>query len=58
MTIHAMIDLETLSTKLDTVILTLGAVKFDPYSKAEPSEPLYLPELTLPTKFCSMTQSQ
>jgi len=38
----AMIDLETLSTKLNTVILTLGAVKFDPYSKEEPFDPLYM----------------
>lgn len=37
-----MIDLETLSTKLDTVILTLGGVKFDPYSKEEPFDPIYL----------------
>jgi hypothetical protein len=42
MTTAAMIDLETLSTKLNTVILTLGAVKFDPYSKEEPSDPLYM----------------
>ena len=38
----AMIDMETLSTKLDTVILTLGGVKFNPYSKEEPFEPIYL----------------
>ena len=35
-------DMETLSTKLDTVILTLGGVKFDPYSKEEPFDPIYL----------------
>lgn len=37
-----MIDLETLSTRLDSVILTLGGVKFDPYSKEEPFDPIYL----------------
>ena len=42
MSTAAMIDLETLSTKLDTVILTLGGVKFDPYSKEEPHSPIYL----------------
>jgi len=42
MSTAAMIDLETLSTKLDTVILTLGGVKFDPYSKEEPHTPIYL----------------
>ena len=42
MTTAAMIDLETLSTKLDTVILTLGGVKFDPYSKEDPFDPIYL----------------
>lgn len=30
MSIHAMIDLETLGTKPDSVILTIGATKFDP----------------------------
>jgi hypothetical protein len=38
----AMIDLETLATSPDCVILTLGAVMFDPYSKIEPFNPLYL----------------
>jgi len=38
----AMWDLETLSTTLDSVILTLGGVKFDPYSKEEPYDPIYL----------------
>lgn len=41
-TLSAMIDLETLSTTIDSVILTLGGVKFDPFSKAEPSDPIYL----------------
>ena len=30
MSIHAMIDLETLGTTPDSVILTIGAIKFDP----------------------------
>jgi hypothetical protein len=38
----AMIDLETLSTRPGTVILTLGGIKFDPYSKEEPFDPIYL----------------
>ena len=42
MSTAAMIDLETLSTKQNTVILTLGGVKFDPYSKEDPHTPIYL----------------
>jgi DNA polymerase III epsilon subunit-like protein len=41
MAIHAMIDLETLDTKPSCTILTLGAVKFDPNSDAEPHSELY-----------------
>lgn len=41
MATHGMIDLETLSTRPNAVILTIGAVKFDPYSFDEPREPLY-----------------
>ena len=41
MATHGMIDLETLSTRPDAVILSLGAIKFDPYSTAEPHDPLY-----------------
>lgn len=37
-----MIDMETLSTDLDAVILTLGGVKFDPYSMDEPYDPIYM----------------
>ena len=37
-----MLDLETLGTRPDCVILTLGAVKFDPYTLAEPGPGLYL----------------
>lgn len=31
-TVHGMLDLETLSTRPNAVILTLGIVKFDPFS--------------------------
>lgn len=37
-----MLDLETLGTRPDCVILTLGAVKFDPFSIKEPGPGLYL----------------
>lgn len=36
-----MLDLETLGVTNDAVILTLGAVKFDPHSANEPHSPLY-----------------
>ena len=39
--IHAMIDLETLSTNPDATILTVGGVKFDPYTMAEPAQGMY-----------------
>lgn len=39
--IHAMIDLETLSTNPDAVILTIGGVKFDAHTNQEPYQPLY-----------------
>ena len=39
--IHAMIDLETLSTNPEAVILTVGGVKFDPYNSVEPSQGMY-----------------
>ena len=39
--IHAMIDLETLSTNPNATILTIGGVKFDPYSFTEPSQGIY-----------------
>ena len=41
MTIHAMIDLETLSTNPDATVLTVGGVKFDPYLSVEPSQGMY-----------------
>jgi len=37
-----MIDLETLDTKPNCTVLTLGAVKFDPNSLEEPHSELYL----------------
>ena len=39
--IHAMIDLETLSTNPNAVVLTVGGVKFDPYTNAEPNQGMY-----------------
>ena len=36
-----MIDLETLSTNPNAVILTVGGVKFDPHTHAEPSQGMY-----------------
>ena len=42
MATHGMIDLETLGVEPDSVIITLGAIKFDPYSDAEPHSGLYL----------------
>ena len=39
--IHAMIDLETLSTNPDAVILTVGGVKFDPNTTMAPYDELY-----------------
>ena len=41
MATHGMIDLETLSTRPDAVILSLGAIKFNPYTQQEPHDPLY-----------------
>jgi len=39
--IHAMIDLETLSTNPNATILTVGGVKFDPYRSVEPAQGMY-----------------
>ena len=36
MTTHAMIDIETLATSPEAVILSVGGVKFDPYTNEEP----------------------
>jgi hypothetical protein len=42
MATSGMIDLETLDVTPTATILTLGAVKFDPFSDAEPHSELYL----------------
>ena len=41
MAFDIMLDLETLGTRPGCVILTLGAVKFDPYSLKEPGPGIY-----------------
>jgi hypothetical protein len=41
-TVHATIDIETLGTKPDTTVLTIGAVKFNPFTKEDPYADLYL----------------
>ena len=42
MAIHGMIDLETLGVNPDSVVMTLGAIKFNPFQNEEPHSPLYL----------------
>jgi hypothetical protein len=43
MTTAVMLDLETLGTRPDTVIITLGAIKFDPFdSTLEPGPGIYM----------------
>ena len=42
MAVHGMIDLETLGVEPDSVIITVGAIKFDPYTDVEPHSGLYL----------------
>lgn len=37
-----MIDIETMGTAADCVVLTLGAVKFDPLDPSAPTEDLYI----------------
>lgn len=39
---QGMIDLETLGTSYDSVVLTIGAAKFTPFNNSEPREKLYL----------------
>lgn len=41
MTTHAMIDLETLHTNPQATVLTVGGVKFNPYSSKEPHSEFY-----------------
>ena len=36
MATHGMIDLETLGVNPDSVLMTIGAVKFNPLAQAEP----------------------
>jgi len=42
MNVHAMIDLETLGVNPDCVILTFGAVKFDPCTDKDPYDPIHI----------------
>jgi len=42
MVAQGMIDLETLGTTQDAVVLTIGAAKFNPFNTSEPFEKLYL----------------
>lgn len=42
MPIHGMLDLETIDTKPSATILSLGAVKFNPFDESEPYDELYL----------------
>lgn len=39
---HCMIDIETLGTKADSVVLTIGALRFDPNSQTDPTDGLHL----------------
>ena len=41
MTLHAMIDLETLHTTPRAAVLTVGGVKFDPHNDSEPHSEFY-----------------
>lgn len=41
MTVHATIDIETLSTKPEAVILTIGGIKFNPFTKEKPYSDFY-----------------
>ena len=40
--VHAMVDLETISTNMNATILSLGGVKFNPYNNNEPNKPIYI----------------
>ena len=42
MATHGMIDIETLGVDPGCVVLTIGGIKFDPYSNAEPHDGLYI----------------
>ena len=41
MAIHATIDLETIDTRPQSTVLSLGAVKFNPFDNSEPYNELY-----------------
>lgn len=41
MAIHATIDLETIDTRPQSTVLSLGAVKFDPHSAIDPHSEMY-----------------
>ena len=46
MATHAMIDIETLGTEPDSVVLSVGAVKFDPFQLTDPhAKTLWRPEI-------------
>ena len=42
MAVHGMIDIETLGVDPGCVVLTIGGIKFNPYSSTEPHDGLYL----------------
>ena len=42
MAVHGMIDIETLGVDPGCVVLTIGGIKFNPYSNAEPHNGLYI----------------
>tara|TARA_A100001388_G_C28749104_1_gene491151 strand:+ start:43 stop:585 length:543 start_codon:yes stop_codon:yes gene_type:complete len=42
MAVHGMIDIETLGVDPGCVVLTIGGIKFNPYSNAEPHDGLYI----------------
>ena len=41
MAIHGMIDLETLDTRPEAVVLTVGAIKFNPFTREDPHSEMY-----------------
>lgn len=43
MSLHVMLDLECLGTTVDSAILSIGAVKFDPMSDEKPEDAIYIP---------------
>ena len=42
MATHAMIDIETLGTEPDSVVLSAGAVKFNPFTLTDPHAKTFL----------------